>query len=68
MARRFPRPGAPTRYRAATSVYVYSRENEDEARPTKVLTKEGGGPYVNVARLPQSARQDGLKGRHRQAL
>jgi hypothetical protein len=50
-------------------VYVYSRDNEDEARPAKVLTKdEARRIAVNVARLPQSARQDGLKGRHRQAL
>ena len=49
--------------------YIYSRDNEDEARQAKVLTKdEARRIAVNVARLPRSARQDGLKGRHRQAL
>jgi hypothetical protein len=34
--------------------YVYSRDNEDEARQAKVLTKdEARRIAVNVARLPQ---------------
>jgi hypothetical protein len=56
------RPGAPTRYRAATScdangqalAYVYSRENEAEARQAKMLTKdEARRVAVNIARLPE---------------
>ena len=31
-------------------VYVYSRDNEDEARQAKVLTKEARRIAVNVAR------------------
>jgi hypothetical protein len=35
-------------------VYVYSRDNEDEARQAKVLTKdEARRIAVNVARLPE---------------
>ena len=35
-------------------VYIYSRDNEDEARQAKVLTKdEARRIAVNVARLPQ---------------
>jgi K+/H+ antiporter YhaU regulatory subunit KhtT len=35
-------------------VYVYSRDNEDEARQAKVLTKdEARRIAINVARLPQ---------------
>jgi hypothetical protein len=34
--------------------YIYSRENEDEARQAKVLTKdEARRIAVNIARLPQ---------------
>jgi len=34
--------------------YIYSRDNEDEARQAKVLTKdEARRIAVNVARLPQ---------------
>jgi hypothetical protein len=34
--------------------YIYSRDNEDEARQAKVLTKdEGRRIAINVARLPQ---------------
>ena len=35
-------------------VYIYSRDNEDEARQAKVLTKdEARRIAANVARLPQ---------------
>jgi len=35
-------------------VYVYARDNEDEARQAKVLTKdEARRIAINVARLPQ---------------
>jgi len=64
-----PRLGALTRCPAAYVVrdangqalaYLYSRDNEDEARQAKVLTKdEARRIAVNVARLPQSARKDG---------
>jgi hypothetical protein len=34
--------------------YLYSRDNEDEARQAKVLTKDEARPIaVNVARLPE---------------
>jgi hypothetical protein len=34
--------------------YLYSRDNEDEARQAKVLTKdEGRRSAVNIARLPE---------------
>jgi hypothetical protein len=56
-------PGAPTKYRAATSsetptgqaiAYLYSRENEAEARQAKVLTAdEARRIAVNIARLPE---------------
>jgi K+/H+ antiporter YhaU regulatory subunit KhtT len=35
-------------------VYIYSRDNEDEARQAKVLTKdEARRIAINVARLPE---------------
>ena len=35
-------------------LYIYSRDNEDEARQAKVLTKdEARRIAINVARLPQ---------------
>ena len=59
--RRFPLPGAPTRCRGATSsgtptgqalAYLYSRDNEAEARQAKVLTKdEARRMAINIARL-----------------
>jgi hypothetical protein len=40
-------------------VYVYSRDNEDEARQAKVLTKdEARRIAVNVARLPELGKGD----------
>jgi hypothetical protein len=58
-----PHLGAPTRCQAANVVrdangqalaYVYSRENEAEARQEKVLTKdEARRIAVNIARLPE---------------
>ena len=38
--------------RGQALAYIYSRDNEDEARQAKVLTKEEAR-HVNVARLPQ---------------
>jgi K+/H+ antiporter YhaU regulatory subunit KhtT len=63
MARRFPPPWSaekiPGGYvvrdaNGQALVYIYSRDNEDEARQAKVLTKdEARRIAVNVARLPQ---------------
>jgi K+/H+ antiporter YhaU regulatory subunit KhtT len=57
------RPGTPTLCQAATSVrdangqalaYIYSRDNEAEARQAKVLTKdEARRIAANIARLPE---------------
>ena len=62
-SRRFPPPwradGTPHGYvvRDANGqelVYIYSRENEDEARQAKVLTKdEARRVAINIARLPE---------------
>jgi hypothetical protein len=61
--RRFRLPGMPTNCSAAMSsgtqtdrwlAYVYSRENEAEARQAKVLTKdEARRIAINIARLPE---------------
>jgi hypothetical protein len=70
--RRFPSPWRadpiPGAYviRAANgqALYIYSSDNEDEARQAKVLTKdEARRIAVNIARLPGSAREGfaGLK-------
>jgi hypothetical protein len=52
-----PHRGTPTRCPAAngqTLAFVYSRDNEDEARQAKVLTKdEARRIAINIARLPE---------------
>ena len=63
MARRFPAPWSADKIPGGYVVrdangqalaYIYSRDNEDEARQAKVLTKdEERRIAVNVARLPQ---------------
>jgi hypothetical protein len=62
-SRRFPPPwradripgGYVVRDASGQSIaYIYSRENEDEARQAKVLTKdEARRVAVNIARLPE---------------
>ena len=61
--RRFPPPwradripgGYVVRDASGQSIaYIYSRENEDEARQAKVLTKdEARRVAINIARLPE---------------
>jgi hypothetical protein len=63
MARRFPPPWSADKIPGGYVVrdangqalaHIYSRDNEDEARQAKVLTKdEARRIAVNVARLPQ---------------
>jgi K+/H+ antiporter YhaU regulatory subunit KhtT len=63
MPRRFPPPWRADRIPSGyvvrdangqALVYIYSRDNEDEARQAKVLTKdEARRIAVNVARLPE---------------
>ena len=63
MARRFPAPWRVDKIPGGYVVrdangqalaYIYSRDNEDEARQAKVLTKdEARRIAVNVARLPE---------------
>ena len=62
-SRRFPAPWSADKIPGGYVVrdangqalaYIYSRDNEDEARQAKVLTKdEARRIAVNVARLPQ---------------
>ena len=62
-SRRFPPPWRADRIPGGYVVrdangqsiaYIYSRENEDEARQAKVLTKdEARRVAINIARLPE---------------
>jgi hypothetical protein len=61
--RRFPAPWRPDKMpggyvvrdaNGQTLTFVYSRDNEDEARQAKVLTKdEARRIAINIARLPE---------------